>query len=89
MVDFYVRPFRDLSQKKFCGLFKLKWTYKKDGDRFFNRACSDKTRGDGFTLKEGIFRLDMRKKFCTMRVVKHWHRLPHPWKHSRPGETRL
>ncbi|KFR11592.1 hypothetical protein N306_03212, partial [Opisthocomus hoazin] len=27
-------------------------------------------------LKEGRFRLDIRMKFFTMRVVKHWHRLP-------------
>jgi len=26
--------------------------------------------------EEGRFRLDIRKKFCTMRVVKPWHRLP-------------
>jgi len=29
-----------------------------------------------FKLKEGGFRLDIRKKCFTVRVVKHWHRLP-------------
>jgi len=40
------------------------------------RAGSDKTRGNGFRLKEGRFRLDMSKKFLPVRVVKPWPRLP-------------
>ncbi|KAK4815889.1 hypothetical protein QYF61_009940 [Mycteria americana] len=54
----------------------LKGAYRKDGDRVFSRACSDRTRSNGFKLKEGRFRLDIRKKCFMMRVVKHWDRLP-------------
>ena len=54
----------------------LKGDYSKDGGNLYSKACCDRTRGNGFKLKEGRFRLDIRKKVCTMRVVKHWHRLP-------------
>jgi len=54
----------------------LKGAYRKDGEGLFTRMCSDRARGNGCKLKEGRFRLDMMKKFFTMRVMKHWNRLP-------------
>ncbi|KAK4824072.1 hypothetical protein QYF61_010583, partial [Mycteria americana] len=54
----------------------LKGAYRKDGEGLFIRECSDRMRGNGFKLKEGRFRLDIRKKFFTGRVMRHWNRLP-------------
>lgn len=39
-------------------------------------AGCGRRRGNGFKLKEGLYKLDIRREFHTMRVVKHWVRLP-------------
>ena len=53
-------------QGDFIAAFQyLKGAYRKAGHGVFTRACSDRTSGNGFKLKEGRFRLDIRKKFFT------------------------
>ena len=69
----------------------LKGAYKQEGSKLFERVDNSRTRENDFKLKEGSFCLDIRGKFCTMRVVRCWNSCPerlwmsHPWRCSRPG----
>ncbi|KAK4815546.1 hypothetical protein QYF61_003638 [Mycteria americana] len=65
-----------LQRDVIAALQYIKGAYKKGGERLFTKACSDRTRGKAFKLKEGRFSLDIKQKFVTMRVVRHWKRLP-------------
>ena len=67
-----------------AALQHLKGNYRKERDRVFSRVCGDRTRGNGFKLKEDRFRLDIRKRSFTMRQ---WNRLPRDVVGALPLET--
>lgn len=52
----------------------MKETYKKDGERLNTRACSDRTRGNSFKLKDSRFILGINKKLFPVTVLRHWYK---------------
>ena len=45
------------------------------GAGLFSLGTDGRTCGKGTKVHQGLFRLGIRKIFCTVRVVKHWNGL--------------
>lgn len=72
---FSLKKRRTFCRSVVVAFWHLKGDYKQEVDWLFTLSDSDGTKGNGFKLKEGRFRLDVSKKLFTMKLVRHWNML--------------
>ena len=60
---------------------------RKTGRFGLTLSNSDRTWGNGFKLKEGRLKLDVRKIFFTQRSVRPWHSCPEKLWCPIPGDA--